>query len=62
MDLIINKDNKEFENLLKFYDQQTMQKCLDDYKINNPKDKVIPFENPYNYFNEKCPEYSIDIE
>ena len=62
MDLIVNKDNKEFENLLKFYDQSTMQKCLDHYKKINPDDKVLSYENLYRLYDKNCPSYDINIE
>ena len=62
MDLIVNKDNKEFENLLKFYDQTTMQKCLDNYRQINPNDEIVSYENVYALYNKECPSYEIDLE
>lgn len=62
MDLIFNKDNKEFENLLKFYDQSTMQECLDHYKKINPTDKILSYESVYKIYDNACPSYDISIE
>ena len=61
LDTILNKNNPEFEKYLKFYDKETLNVCVEEYKKNDEKE-VVTFENIYNFYNRKCPNYDLNIE
>ena len=62
LDLLLNKDSKAYSKYLKFYDKNQMQKCLDYYKKEYPKDTELGFESVYQYYAKECPNYEINIE
>jgi hypothetical protein len=61
LDAIMNKDNIEFEKYLKFYDKDTMDKCIVEYQKES-ENKDVTFEDIYNFYHKKCPNYNLDIK
>lgn len=62
MDILLNKDNKEYSEYIKFYDKAQMQKCLNVYKNENPNDIKLEFESVYQFYGKQCPSYEINIQ